>query len=154
MDWYAYIKKYVWDDNKTPYFVAVPKLSKSQAEHELFSYTFFMGLLFAIISIVSLTDNAVYGKSSLVALYAFTVSTAAVLFGLTKLLYAVAYLAAAPAVALAVLAYVFLVGLAPDLASIDKVVIIVIAVALLRYSLRVMAITRIYPSLRDGSSQV
>ena len=147
MDWYAYIKRYVWDDNKTPYFVAVSKLKKSQADYELFSFTFFMGLLFAIVSIISLTENAVYGKSLTVALYAFSVSGAAVLFGLTKHVYAVYYLATAPLAALAVMAWVILGDLAPELAAIDKVVIIVISLALLRYSLRVLAITKAYRDL-------
>ena len=84
MDWHSYIKKYVWDDNKTPYFVPVKKLTKSQADHELFAYTFFIALLFAILSIISLTENAPHGKSTTVALYAVSVSCSAVLFGVTK----------------------------------------------------------------------
>ena len=144
MDWYAYIKRYVWDDNKTPYFVPVARLKRSQADYELFSFTFFMGLLFAIVSIISLTENAVYGKSLTVAVYAFTVSCAALLFGVTRHVYAVYYLATAPLAALAVMATVILGDLAPDLAAIDKVVIIVINLAVLRYSLRVLAIAKAY----------
>ena len=96
MSWDKYIKKYVWDDNKTPYFVPVRRLNRSQADHELFAYTIFIALLFAVISIISLTENAPQGKSHTVALYAFSVSYSAVLFGVTKHVYAAYYLAMAP----------------------------------------------------------
>jgi hypothetical protein len=148
MDWYSFIKKYVWDENKTPYFVPVQKLSKSQAEHELFSYTFFVALLFAVIAIISLTENAPHGKSPAVALYAFSVSCSAVLFGITKHVYAAYYFAMAP---LAVLAYFFGVGFPPNLATIDKLVLIAITLGLLRYSMRVVAIAKAYPHMPEST---
>ncbi len=148
MDWESFIKKYVWDDEKTPYFVATQKLNKRQAEHELFSYTFFIAVLFAVISIISLTETAPHGKSFTLALYAFSVSCGAVLLGVTKHLYAAYYVALAP---LATLAYFSLGGLPPNLAAIDKLVLVVIALAFLRYSMRVVAITKAYPHLPDVS---
>lgn len=144
MDWPSYIKKYVWDDNKTPYFVSVPNLNKGQADHEIFSYTFFLALLFALISILSLTENAPYGRSHGVALYAISVSCSAVLFGVTKHVHAAYYFTMAP---VATLAYFIFVGFPPDLASIDKLALIVIALVLLRYSLRVVAIAKRYPDM-------
>ena len=146
MDWHSYIKKYVWDDNKTPYFVPVKKLNKSQADHELFAYTFFIVLLFAMLSIISLTENAPHGKSTTVALYAVSVSCSAVLFGVTKSVYAAYYFAVAP---LATLAYFFFVGFPPNLAMVDKWVLVGVAVALARYSLRVVAIAKAYPHMAE-----
>ena len=32
MSWDKYVKKYVWDDDKTPYFTPAQKLNKSQAD--------------------------------------------------------------------------------------------------------------------------
>ncbi len=150
MSWDKHIKKYVWDDDKTPYFVPVRKLNKSQAKHELFAYTFFIALLFAVISIISVTENAPHGKSYGVALYAFSVSFGAVLFGVTKHVYAAYYLAMMP---LATLAYFFLVGFPPNLANIDKMVLVAVALGLLRYSMRVVAITKQFhhmPVARGG----
>jgi len=152
VDWPSYIRRYVWDDTKTPYFVPVDRLSRTQADHELFSYTFFIGLLFAAISIISLTDNAVYGRSVAVALYALTVSATAVLFGLTKSVIAAHYLALAPLAALASMAYVLLAGLAANLAAMDKLLILVVALGLLRYSMRIVAISRAYPGLAGGAA--
>ncbi len=146
MSWDKYIKKYVWDEDKTPYFVPVRKLKKSQADYELFSYTLFIGVLFAIISIISLTENAPHGKSYTVALYAFSVSCGAVVFAVTKHVYAAYYFAMAP---LATLAYFILGGLPPNLATIDKLALVIVTLALLRYSMRVVAIARAYRGLPE-----
>ena len=154
MDWQSYIKRYVWDDTKTPYFVAVDRLNRTQADHELFSYTFFIGLLFAAISVISLTENAVYGRSVPVAIYALSVSASAVLFGLTKSVGAAHYLALAPVVALATIAYLFFGGIAVDLAAMDQLLILVVALGLLRYSMRVVAIAKLYQGLaRDPAGR-
>ena len=147
MDWYSYIKRYVWNDDKTPYFISVHRLNKSQANHELFSYTFFIALLFGVISLISLTDNAPHGKSYTVALYALSVACGAVLFGVTKHVYGAYYLVTAP---LATLAYFFLGGFPPNLATIDKWVLVAITLGLLRYSMRVVAIAKAYPHLPDA----
>lgn len=149
MSWDRYIKKYVWDDNKTPYFVPVRRLNRSQADHELFAYTLFIALLFAAIAIISLTENAPHGKSSAVALYSFSVTCSAVLFGVTKHVYAAYYLATAP---LATLAYFVVVGFPPGLATIDKLLLICIALALLRYSMRVVAIAKTYQDMPEDAS--
>ena len=123
------------------------RLASYAVTHELFSYTFFIGLLFAVISIISLTENAPHGKSYGVALYAFSVSFSALLFGVTKHVYAAYYFATAP---LATLVYFFLGGFPPNLATIDKWVLVVIALGLLRYSMRFVAIAKAYPHLPDA----
>ncbi len=148
MDWYSHIKKYVWDENKTPYFIRVHRLNKSQADHELFAYTFFIALLFAVISIISLTENAPHGRSDAVALYAFSVFFSAVLFGVTKHIYAAYYFAMAP---LATLLYFVFRGFPPNLATIDKFVLVAITLGLLRYSMRVVAIAKAYPHMPQRS---
>ena len=148
MDLHSYFKKYVWDDDKTPYFTPAKKLNKYQADHELFSYTFFIALLFALISILSLTENAPHGKSFGVALYAFSVACSAVLFGTTKHVYAAYYLAVAP---LATLAYFLIWGFPPNLATIDEVVLVAICMALLWYSRRIVVIAWAYPHLPDAA---
>ena len=144
MSWDKYIKKYVWDNDKTPYFVAVPKLNRSQADHELFAYTLFIALLFAAISVISLSESAPHGKSYGVALYGLSVFWGAVLFGVTKHVHAAYYLALAP---LASMAYFFVVGFPPGLATIDELLLVCIALAMLRYSMRVVAIAKTYPDM-------
>jgi len=148
IDFHSYIKKYVWDSNKTPYFIRVNKLNKNQADNELFSYTLFIALLFALISIISLTENAPHGKSYWMALYAFSIACSAVLFGMTRHVYAAYYFAMAP---LATLLYFVFRGFPPNLAVIDKLVLIAITLGLLRYSMRVIAIAKAYPHMPQGS---
>ncbi len=148
MSWEKYIKKYVWDENKTPYFISVGKLNRGQADHELFAYTLFVGLLFGAISIISLTENAPHGRSHTVALYAFSAFCSAVLFGVTKHVYFAYYLATAP---LATLAYFFVSGFPPNLHAIDKLLLVVVSLILLRYSLRVVAIAKAYPDMPEAT---
>ena len=70
MSWDKFVKKYVWDDNKTPYFVRVAKMTKVQARYEIFSYSLFLAVLFAVISVASLSDQAPQGRSDVVSVYA------------------------------------------------------------------------------------
>ena len=148
MDWESFLKKYVWDKDKTPYFTAVPKLTKYQADHELFAYTFFITLLFSMIAIFSLTDNAFHGKSSGMALYAFSVACSALLFGVTKHVLAACYFALAP---LATLGYFFFWGFPSNFATIDQLFLIAVTLCLLYYSTRVVAIAKAYPNLPDAA---
>ena len=147
LDLHSYIKKYVWDANKTPYFVRVNKLNQNQADHELFAYTFFIGLLFGLISVISLTENAPHGKSYPMALYAFSVAGSAVLFSVTRHIYAAYYFTMAP---LATLLYLFYRGFPPNFATIDKIVVVAITLGLLCYSMRFLAIAKAYHHLPQG----
>ena len=149
MNWESFIKKYIWDDDKTPYFVAVHRLTKYQATNELFIYTVFIGLVFSLIAIFSLTENAPHGVSRGMAFYAFTVASSAVVFGVTKHVIAASYFALAP---LATLAYFFFWGFPPDLATIDKAFLVSLTLGLQVYSIRVVAIAKAYPTMPDTAA--
>ncbi len=147
MSWDKFVKRYVWDDTKTPYFVRVAKLTKVQAGYELFSYSLFLAILFAVISVVSLSDQAPQGRSDVVSLYAFCVVCGAIVLGMTKSSAAAHVCASAP---LAALLYFFLEGFPPGLGEIDKWVLIAAALGLLGYSLRVVAMAKSYPNMPDA----
>jgi hypothetical protein len=66
-----YIKKYVWDDERTPYLVPVARMTRRQADYELHAYSVFVGVL-----------------------------CAALIFAFTKTVHAAWYCAAAPIAAL------------------------------------------------------
>lgn len=148
MNWYEYVKKYVWDEKKTPYFVKVDKLTKSQARSELFVYTLFLAILFGIIAAVLLSENGRAEGFRAVALgyYAFTVLCAAVALGGTKHLYAALYCVAAPVGAFLSIVYS---GLRPDLATIDKYALLVVTLIWLRYAVRVVAIAKGYERMPE-----
>jgi hypothetical protein len=148
MSWDKFVKRYVWDDNKTPYFVRVAKLTKVQAGYEIFSYSLFLAILFAVVSIVSLSDQAPQGRSEVVSIYGFCVVCGAIVLGMTKSPAAAHVCASAP---LAALLYFFIEGFPPGLGMIDKWVLVAAALGLLGYSMRVVTMAKAYPNMPDAA---
>lgn len=142
LDWEKLVKRYVWDDNRTPYFTRVARLTRVQARYELFAYALFMGVLFGVLAVVSLSEKLPHGGAAVVPGYAFTVLCAAVIVGMARHPWAAAYCAAAP---LAALAYFAIYGFHPSLAPLDHVVLIAGVLGWFAYSLRVVAIARALP---------
>ncbi len=148
MSWDKFVKRYVWDDIKTPYFVRVAKMTKVQAGYEIFSYSLFLAVLFAVISIASLSDQAPQGRSEVVSIYAFCVVCGAIVLSMTKSSAAAHVCASAP---LAALLYFFLEGFPSGLGAIDKYVLVAVTLGLLVYSTRVVALTKAYPNMPDAA---
>jgi hypothetical protein len=144
-----YIKRYIWDDERTPYLVPVARMTRRQAGYELHAYSVFVGVLFAIVSGGALLSQDPQIKSDAVAVYGFTVVCATVVFAFTRSVYAAWYCAGAPLVALL---YFFVYGFHPNLKTIDHVALIIFALIWLRYSLRVVALARAHPDLPETSA--
>lgn len=145
-DWPSYIKKYVWDDDKTPYRVAVGRLSKKQADSELFAYVCFLAILFSVLGVIFCTPKAPQGQSYAAAFYCFTVASSAIVLHILKEVSAALYCALAP---VAVLLFLLINGFRPNTAAIDAVVVVAASALVLWYSLRVVAITRRYHAMPD-----
>jgi hypothetical protein len=141
-----YIRKYVWDDERTPYLVPVARMTQRQADYELHAYAVFVGILFAMASGGALLSQDPQIRSEAVAVYGFTVVCAALIFGFTKTVPAAWYCAIAP---IAALLYFFLHGFHPSLSAIDHAFLIVFGVIWLRYSLRVVSIAQAYPGMPE-----
>ena len=150
MSWEKFVKKYVWDDLKTPYFVRVAKMNKVQAGYEIFAYSLFLVVLFLVISLASLSDKAPQGRSGVVSIYAFSVVCGAILLAMTKHPIAAYVCASAPPAALL---YFFFEGFPPGLGGIDKLVLSGATVAISRYSLRVIAIAKTYERMPDAAPE-
>ena len=146
LDWVGLFKRYVGDDIKTPYFVAVSRLNRVQARNELFVYTLFLAVLFGVIGVASLSPTLPHGNALSVSLYAFLVVGAAIVFGTSKHPAAAAVCASAP---IATLLYFALFGFHPNAATGDKILQVIIAMLWLRYSWRILQITRAYPTMPD-----
>ena len=144
MSWDKFIKKYIWDDLKTPYLVRVTSMNQSQAGYEILAYAIFLGVLFTVISLASLSDNAPYGRSLGVSLYAISVVLGTVIFGATKDYVAMLYCSTAPP---AVLFYLVIYGFPPNLHLFDKGLLFAVTLMLLCYGFRLMAIARTYSQL-------
>jgi hypothetical protein len=144
LDWVGLFKRYVGDDVRTPYLVAAERLSRVQANYELFTYTVLLAVLFGVIGVASLSPTLPHGATVTVSVYAFIVMGAAVAFGATKSPIAGAVCATAPVGALI---YFLLFGFHPGAATGDKIAQVVIVLLWLRYSWRIVKIARAYPTL-------
>jgi hypothetical protein len=131
LDWEKLVRRYVWHDERTPYFTRVANLTRRQSHYELFAYALFMGVLAGVLAVVS--------PASGVSLYAFSVCCAALLLGVTRHPWAALWCAAAPLVALA---YWALAGFDPRIETGDRAALVVAALAGLAYSARIVAVTR------------
>ena len=146
MDWQGYLKRYVWDDETTPYFVPVPKLSREQADNELFFFAVMLAVLFSVLTLAAITGKLPYGKSEIGAVYAFSVVVGAALLGTTRHVYAAAYCAGAP---LSLMCVMFFAGFPPQTVLVDELVFLAVLLLLLRYCMRVIRITQIYATLKS-----
>jgi hypothetical protein len=105
-----------------------------------------MAVLFAALSLVSLSSTLPHGNAPVVSLYAFTVCCAAVLLGATRHPWAAMWCAGAP---LAVLAYFAYWGFHPNLEFADKALLVAGAIAWLLYSRRVVAVAHAWQGLAE-----
>lgn len=141
-----FFRKYVWDDERTPYLVSVARLTRRQIEYEMRFYAVITGLLFGLISLAALSNSLPHGSARGVSLYAFTQVCAALLLGATRSTWAALYCASAP---LAALVYFAVFGFHPNLDAADKSLLLAAMVLWFVYCGRLVAIARAYA----GSSE-
>ena len=96
LDWENLFKRYIIDDEKTPYFTAVSRLTRRQARYELFTYCLLTGVVYAIAGLASLSVTLPHAGAVGVPLYAFSLLVAVLLLGLSRDRYAAAFCATAP----------------------------------------------------------
>ncbi len=144
MEWEKLVKRYVWDDDKTPYFVPIARLTRRQADNEILVYCLFLGVLFAVVTVASLSAAGPHGRSLGMAFYSFSVVCAAIVFGMTKSFAAVVYLSVTP---LAGLLYLFVFGFSSQRELVDTLVVTGLLALLLGYSVRILALARAYARL-------
>jgi len=145
-----FFRKYVWDDERTPYLVSVARLTRGQAGYELLFYATLSGVLFALITLTALSSRLPHGDAPGVSLYAFTQVCAALLLGMTRSAWAAVYCASAP---LAMLLYFALFGFHATLGTLDKTMLIAAAILWMLYCGRLVAVARAYPELAGADGQ-
>ena len=145
LDWEKLVKRYVWSDERTPYFTRVAHLSRRQAHYELFGYAIFVGVLCGVLSVASLSSELPHGDAAGVSLYAFSVCCAAILLGATRNAWAALWCAGAP---LAALVYFACYGFHPNLETPDKILIVALMLGWLLYARRVVAVALAWPGLQ------
>lgn len=142
MDWDKLFQRYVWNSQTMPYLTAPDDLNRRQAHSEILFYCLFHGVLFGVVALAALRGDA-SGPNYGGAYYSFSVVCAAVIFGIMKSYPAVLYLSATPLVGLA---YVGIYRLGADKTFVDTILVIGLLLLLLRYSLRIVAVARAYPT--------
>lgn len=141
MDWPGLVRKYVWDEEKTPYLVRSDRLTPAQARSELFVYALLLGILAALMAVAAAGGDARLGPlASLgVALYALSILVAAIVLGVSGHPAAAAYCATAPlALGLGALAGL----LRPGMAGAERMLLAGLSVVWLGYAARVVRIAR------------
>ena len=150
MNWYDFVKKYVWNDTKTPYLTGTGRLSKEQAHSEIFIYVFFLVSLFGVIALVSIA-RMLEGEGLLAiaaSVVAVTVVVSACVLHTTKLLNAALYCLIAP---VASAGLIITDALGRPLETIDKYFLIGFTGVWLWYAFRVVAIARNFAAMPDRS---
>lgn len=141
MDWPTLVKRYVWDEERTPYLVRSERLTRAQARSELFVYAFFLAVLASVVTVLAALGQgrAEPLASPLVALYAVTIVLAAIGLGVTGHPAAASYCATAPlAVGLGALAGV----LRPGMAGGEMIMLAGACALWLGYAARVVRVAR------------
>ena len=148
-NWYTFIRKYVWNDDKTPYLIKVAKLNRRQAKSELFIYTWFLASLFGIWTLVAIAKLDPAGDLIATALtfYCLSMFLTALFLGLTKNPYAALYAVSAPLMACLIL---LTDALVTQLSTLDKWVVAAVCLLWLRYTFRVTAIIRAFDTMPEG----
>jgi hypothetical protein len=145
-----FFRKYVWDDQRTPYRVPVARLTRRQADYELLFYATISGVLFGMISLAALSNRLPHGNAAGVSLFAFTQLCAALLLGMTRSAWAALYCATGP---IGALLYFALFGFHVSLGVADKVLLVAGSVLWAIYGGRLVAVARAYPTLAEGGER-
>lgn len=148
MDFQNFVRKYVWNDEKTPYLTKVGRLTQRQARNELFVFSVLIATFFFVTGMAALLGVTIVAGSLGVALYSFAVCCAALALAATR--HPVAAMAAATAPPVALL-FLLVEGFPPQLHWPDKLLIAGVLLALWAYTIRVVRIVRAYPYLEEGS---
>ena len=84
--WEKYVKKYVWDDERTPYLISVDKLKRRQADKELFVFVVFLAVPFTLILLAAIAQmvKARNYEYVFVATFAISILAAVVVLHATK----------------------------------------------------------------------
>ncbi|MGI9492834.1 MAG: hypothetical protein ACR2QF_10585 [Geminicoccaceae bacterium] len=138
--WEQWIKRYIWDDERTPYLVAPERMTQRQAGYEIFAYTVFLCCLFFIASLAT-------ASSAPATFYTLSVLVAAVVLGFTKHPAAATFCATAP---VAGALHLGLGGFPGDLGTLDHVVIIAVILLWALYSFRIVSIAKAYDQMPNS----
>lgn len=147
--WEKFTKKYVWDTDKTPFFVPVEKLTRLQARKEIFLYVMFVGTPFALLGVVSVAGITRQESIAYLLALLYSVSVLAALYYIQTTRHQVAafYSGTAP---LAIFLHFLVNGFPPRIHAVEQGLLLVFLLLWLRYTMRIIRVTKRYPEMREG----
>ena len=149
LNWERMFKRYVIDEARTPHFVRVSKLSKTQAHYEILFYAVLVVPVCAMLGVASLSGKLPHGDTPIVAIYALSAAWATIVFAWNKNQIAGSFSATVP---LALLIYFIMFGFPLKMTRPDSFIISGVVIAWLVYNWRIVMITGRYPVMIDRPS--
>ena len=146
--WFHRVKKYVWDEEKTPFHLLPVEMHKKQAHNELFIYAAIEGILTAILIFGILAQIFMGGKIAYVPLLLYSLMLMGALYVLVnrKPIWAALVSSSPPLVMFGLL---FWFGFHPNNTSFDKLILGGFLVFWVIYSVRILDICRNYPEMAE-----
>ncbi len=146
LDWERMFKRYVFDEARTPHFVRVNKLTRTQAHYEILFYTLLVVPVSLLLGIISLSGKLPHGDLPLVAFYALAVAWATGVFAWTKNQIAGTFSATLP---IALLIYFATFGFPVNMTTGDRTICALVVVAWAAYNWRMVRIAAAFPDMID-----
>jgi len=146
LDWEKMFKRYVFDEARTPYFVSVSKLSRTQAHYEVLFYAMLVVPVCLVLGVASLSGKLPHGNAPMISFYALAAGWATGVFAWNKNQIAGAFSATLP---LAFLLYLIIFGFPEKMTRGDSFLVVGIVVAWAAYTWRIVMIATGYPDMID-----
>lgn len=148
LDWEKMFKRYVFDEARTPQFIRVSKLSRTQAHYEVLFYALLVVPVAVLLGVISLSGKLMHGDQPMIALYALAAAWATIVFAWNKSQIAGTFSATLP---LGLLIYLMIFGFPAKMTRGDSVLVTAIIVGWALYNWRIVMIAASYPDMIDRS---
>lgn len=144
LDWERMFKRYVIDDARTPHFVRVAKLSRTQAHYEILFYAMLVVPVCIMLGVASMSGKLPHGDAPMVALYVLAAAWATIVFAWNKNQIAGAFSATIP---IALLVYFVIFGFPLKMSRPDSMIVTAVVVAWAIYNWRIVRIAAAFPEM-------
>ena len=148
--WFAFAKKYLWHEEKTPFHLSPSQMSKFQASNELKLFAILEGTIAGMMVFGIYSHFQVTGETSLFPYLIYCLFLLFALFLLVKHkhFFAGIFCVTPP---LVIFGMILFFGFHPNNGSFEKIILITFLAFWFFYSIRIIEISRCFQSLKDES---
>ena len=145
--WFNFVKKYIWDNESTPYHIPPQRLSREQANKEVYFYSMFEGTLVGIVLISMMAHTYLTQDTSNLLYLGYGVSLLISLFYLVrnKQIWFAIYSSSLPLIILIIFNFK---GFHPENTGLDKLLLSGFLTLWLIYCYRLFNICKFYKNLK------